>query len=132
MDTSSTSTDLEYGVATQRQRQHDELMDSLNGRRGVAKPPRIYRGRQVLIPGKRKAARHPWANRLIAARTGGFVVDKTHPETNKIVGSCYSCGHRFGFVIGDTVGQEAFEAETKRHQLSPLDGLRGCQRGVTL
>lgn len=31
---------------------------------------RPYRGRQVLKPGKRKAALHPWAARLWASRNG--------------------------------------------------------------
>lgn len=118
------------GIAEQRQRQHDELMQSL-GRRGVAKPPRFYRGRQVLIPGKRKAARHPWADRLEAARTGGFVIDQTHPDSNVIVGSCYGCGHRFGFVAGDPVGESEFEREVQRHQDNE-NGARECMTGVTL
>jgi hypothetical protein len=120
------------GIAEQRQRQHDDMMRALDGRRGAAKPPRIYRGRQVLVPGKRKAARHPWADRLHAARTGGFVVDQTHTDSNVIVGSCYGCGHRFGFVAGDPVGESEFEREVQRHQASELDGTRECMTGVTL
>lgn len=88
-------------------------------------------GRQVLIPGKRKAARHPWADRLEAARTGGFVIDQTHSDSNVIVGSCYGCGHRFGFVAGDPVGESEFEREVQRHQPSDLDS-RECMTGVTL
>lgn len=107
----------------------------------IARARRAYRGRQVLAPRTRKktrphsrlkAARHPWADRLVAARTGGFVVDQTHPGTDKVLGSCYTCGHRFGFVIGDEVGRAAFETEVKRHERSPFDGLRDCERGVAL
>jgi hypothetical protein len=95
---------------------------------------RVYRGRSVLVPGKRKAARHPWADRLHAARTGGFVIDQTHPDSQTIVGSCYACGHRFGFVLGDDAGQVEFEREVSRHELREFDeGLaRECTRGVVL
>lgn len=89
-------------------------------------------GRQVLIPGKRKAQRHPWADRLHAARNGGFVVDQTHPDTNLIVGTCYACGDRFGFIYGDEPMRAEFEARAKTHELSAFDGIRGCQRGVEL
>lgn len=119
------------GIAEQRQRHHAELMQSI-GRRGAAKPARVYRGRQVLIPGKRKAARHPWAGRLHAARTGGFVVDQTHPDTNLIVGSCYGCGDRFGFYAGDQTGEALFEARVEQHQPNPFTGVRACLTGVEL
>ena len=98
--------------------------------RGRPKPALVYRGRPVLVPGKRKAGRHPWADRLEAARTGGFVVDQTHPDTNLIVGSCYSCGDRFGFYLGDATGEQLFEQRSKTHRVSPVDGIRGCARGV--
>lgn len=124
---------IDFGVASQMQRAYDELTRAFDGRRGSAKPPRIYRGRQVLAPGKRKAARHPWANRFHAARTGGFVVDQTHPDTPVVQGSCYGCGWRGGFVIGDQVGQATFEAEIERHQPRLLDGVRECcLQGVVL
>jgi hypothetical protein len=140
MDTSNATTIADLTALTP-ENYRSELTELTNHRRPL--PARkagksahltrlTYRGRQVLIPGKRKAARHPWAARLEAARTGGFVVDQTHPGSDKVVGSCYGCGHRFGFVIGDQVGQDVFEAEVKRHERSPLDGLRGCERGVTL
>lgn len=119
-------------VNQRRARSHAEIMRTFDGRRGAAKPPRVYRGRQVLVPGRRKAARHPWADRLHAARTGGFVIDQTHPDSDVIVASCYGCGHRFGFHAGDPAGEETFAIEVRRHQPSIVDGRRDCMTGVTL
>jgi hypothetical protein len=75
--------------------------------------------RQVLRPGKRKAARHPWANRLLAARTAGFVVEQTGSH---VQATCYACGAGFG-ISGEFTGsdedfdtQQHFEADVRHHE----------------
>lgn len=75
--------------------------------------------RRVLRPGKRKAARHPWANRLHAARTAGFVVEQNGSHVHA---QCYACGAGFG-IAGEFTGsdedyetQEHFEADCRHHE----------------
>ncbi len=81
--------------------------------------PGLTGARQVLRPGKRKAARHPWASRLLAARTAGFVVEQTGSHLHA---TCYACGGGFG-IAGEFTGspedyetQEYFEADCRHHE----------------
>ena len=81
--------------------------------------------RQVLRPGKRKAARHPWASILHAARTGGVVIRYGERSTNV---TCHGCGARFG-IAGQSTGsdddclaEETFEEDVRYHESGECSG----------
>ncbi|WP_067434150.1 hypothetical protein [Nocardioides jensenii] len=76
--------------------------------------------RQVLTPGKRKAARHPWANMLHEARTGGVTIRAIGDNYEHV--NCHGCGAGFGIGGGsepwtgeDREAQQYHEEETRRH-----------------
>lgn len=116
-------------IADQWQRQHDDQVRSLNSRRGAAKAQRVYRGRQVLVPGKRKAARHPWADRLHAARTAGFIVET---EGDATFYKCYACGEGGGIAGQSSGSQEDLEAEDYFREEIRRHSTGACITGVTL
>lgn len=97
---------------------------SRNRRRRAGRIPTVAiryprAGRKVLVPGKRKARQHPWAMRLLAARTGGVSVDETHPGNGIITMSCFrpGCGDRVDQKVGDGKSRAEQKAEDKFREI---------------
>jgi hypothetical protein len=131
-----TIADADFGVATDRQRAHDDAVRSIHNldeqarrERGAPRHPfRMLPGRKVLIPGKRKARLHPWASRLLAARTGGVSVDETHPGAGILTMSCYrvDCGDRVEMFVGAGETSEEKAAEEKFREIVRHHSAREC------
>lgn len=156
MDTSSTSTDITGRLAADARMLPEDFRRELvetgeKIRRAIASNPRragktaaaervirrTYRGRQVLAPTTRKtarpntrlkAARHPWADRLHAARTGGLVIEQ---RGDAVLYRCHGCGEGGG-IAGQSSGtdedyatHEHFREELHRHETG------ACVTGVT-
>lgn len=98
------------------------------GNNPIVATRRTREGRPVLVMGKRKAARHPWADRLHAARTGGFVVGQIFTDTDRVTACCYACGDRFTISTASATASDrvGFDRECRRHEA------RECVDGVTL
>jgi hypothetical protein len=110
MDTAHTSTTLVDELTRPASRNRWRR----TGRTPAVAIRRPRAGRQVLQPKRNrrpnsrlKAARHPWADRLDAARHAGFVVEE---RGDVVLASCYACGEQFG-IAGQSTTDEDREAE---------------------
>lgn len=110
---------------------HHEDAKARRDRGAPTHPFRMLPGRQVLIPGKRKARVHPWANRLLAARTGGVSVDETHPGAGVITLSCYGCGDRVEQKVGTGQSKAEQKAEDRFREIVRHHAARECVTEVT-
>lgn len=138
MDTSSTSATLDDLAALTPQNYHRPIV-SRPRRAGKTQLQRRYTpGRQVLSPTTRKtarpntrlkAARHPWADRLHAARNGGLVIEQLG---DTVLYRCHGCGESGGLAgLGsgsdeDFETQQRFGEDLRRHETG------ACVTGVSL
>lgn len=135
MDTSSTTLHDLASLTPENYRRQQPVSARRSGK-SAAIARLTYRGRQVLAPAARKkvrpntrlkAARHPWADRLHAARTAGFVIEEQGDTT---VASCYACGDRFGVAGANTGSAADREVEQDFRDRVYLHQTRQCVTGL--